>query len=63
MCIRDRVNTNMSFANAVSNIPIVRDIAEIFTIRDYKEDNESELIDAKVPALKMCIRDRKNTPP
>ena len=46
------VNTNMSFANAVSNIPIVRDIAEIFTIRDYKEDNESELIDAKVPALR-----------
>lgn len=46
------VNTNMSFANAVSNIPIVRKIAEIFTIRDYKEDNKSELINAKIPALR-----------
>lgn len=46
------VNTNMSFANAVSNIPIVKNIAEIFTIRDYKEDNESELINAKIPALR-----------
>lgn len=46
------VNANMSFANAVSNIPIVRKIAEIFTIRDYKEDNKSELINAKIPALR-----------
>lgn len=46
------LNTNESFAKAMEEVPILGSIAEVFTIREYKEENDVELIDAKVPAIR-----------
>ena len=45
------LNTNESFAKAVKDIPIVSNIARVFTVREYKEENETDLIDVKIPAI------------
>lgn len=46
------LNTNKSFAKALENFPVIGGIVEIFTISEYKEENETELIEAKIPAIK-----------
>lgn len=46
------LNINESFAQSMENIPIICNLAEVFTVREYKEENEIELIDAKIPAIK-----------
>lgn len=46
------LNTNESFAKSVENIPVISTLAEVFTVREYKEENETELIEAKVPAIR-----------
>lgn len=46
------LNTNESFAKAMEDVPILGSIAEVFTVREYKEDDEIKLIDAKIPAIR-----------
>lgn len=46
------LNISPSFATTVSDIPIIGNVAKVFTIREYKEEDERKLIDAKIPALK-----------
>ena len=46
------LNTNESFAKAMEDVPILGTIAEVFTVREYKEENDIELINAKVPAIR-----------
>ena len=46
------LNTNESFAKTMENIPILGSIAEVFTIREYREESDIELIDARIPAIR-----------
>ena len=45
------LNTNESFAKAMQDIPGISGLAKVFTVREYKEENETDLIDVKVPAI------------
>ena len=45
-------NTNESFAKAMEEVPVIGSLAEVFTVREYKEENETDLIEAKIPAIK-----------
>ena len=46
------LNTNESFAKAMEDVPVIGSIAEVFTVREYKEENDTDLIEAKIPAIK-----------
>ena len=46
------LNTDESFAKAMEDVPVLSSLAEVFTIREYKEENDTDLINAKIPALK-----------
>ena len=46
------LNTNESFAKSVEDLPVIGKLAEVFTIREYVENNETELIEAKIPGIK-----------
>ena len=46
------LNTNESFAKSMEDIPIVNKLAEVFTVVEYEEENETDLIKAKIPAIK-----------
>ena len=46
------LNTNASFAKAVEGVPVLKEIAQVFTIREYQEENETDLIKAYIPAIK-----------
>ena len=46
------LNTNKSFAKAMEDVPVIGSIAEVFTVREYKEENDTDLIEAKIPAIK-----------
>lgn len=43
------LNTNPSYAKAVSQIPIIGELAKIFTFREYHFEDEIKYIDAKIP--------------
>lgn len=45
------INVNTSFAKSVSDIPVIGELAKVFTIKEYKEEDNIKLIDAKIPAL------------
>ena len=45
------ININPSFATSISEIPIIGDVARVFTIKEYKEEDKTKLINAKIPAL------------
>ena len=45
------INVNPSFATSVSEIPIIGDVARVFTIKEVKEEDKTKLINAKIPAL------------
>ncbi len=45
------LNTNESFAKSMESIPVISGLAKVFTVREYKEDTELDLIEAKVPAI------------
>lgn len=51
------LNTNEAFAKSMEDIPVINVLAKVFTVREFKEENDFELIEAKVPAL----RDTGNT--
>ena len=46
------LNTNESFAKAMEEVPVIGSLAEVFTVREYKEENDTDLIEAKIPAIK-----------
>ncbi len=45
------VNSNSTFASSISEVPIIGDIARIFTIKEYQEEDELKLVNVKMPAL------------
>ena len=45
------INTNSSLASDIAEIPIIGDIAKIFTVKEVKEEDATKLINAKIPAL------------
>ena len=46
------LNTNESFAKSMEDVPIIGKLAEVFTITEYEESNETDLIKAKIPAIR-----------
>ena len=46
------LNTNESFARAMGDVPIIGSLAEVFTVREYREENDTDLIEAKIPDIK-----------
>ena len=58
------LNTNQSFAKAMEDIPVIGSLAKVFTIQEYKEENETDLINAKIPAIQNTgneeLEDRVN---
>lgn len=45
------VNINPSFAQEIYDIPVLGDIAKVFTIKEYQENDDIKLINAKIPAI------------
>ena len=45
------LNTNESFAKSMESIPVISGLAKVFTVKEYKEDTELDLIEAKIPAI------------
>lgn len=45
------INVNPSLASNIKEIPIIGDIAKVFTIEEYQKEDEFKLINAKIPAL------------
>ncbi len=45
------INVNPSFAANISEIPIIGNIAKVFTIKEYNKEDREKLINAKIPAL------------
>lgn len=45
------LNVNSSFATNISEIPIIGDMAKVFTIKEVKKEDKEKLINAKIPAL------------
>ena len=45
------LNVSPSFAKTVSEIPIIGTVAKVFTIKEYKKEDNEKLIDAKIPGL------------
>lgn len=45
------VNLSPSFASSISDIPIIGNMAKVFTIEEYKEEDEQKLINAKIPGI------------
>ena len=58
------LNTNESFAKTMEDVPIISKLAEVFTINEYEESSEIDLIKAKVPAIRntgnVDLEDRIN---
>ncbi len=58
------LNVNSAFANTLYEIPIVGNIAKVFTFREFQEKDEIKYIDVKMPALentgKTNLEDRIN---
>ena len=45
------INVNPSLASNIKEMPIIGDIAKVFTIEEYQKEDEFKLINAKIPAL------------
>jgi len=50
-CFGVGVNTSPAFAESVSDIPLLRGLAEVFTIEESHEENSVYAADVKVPAV------------
>lgn len=51
------VNTSTSFADTVSQIPVVREVARLLTFSSFEEESEDIKISVKVPALEAIEAD------
>ena len=45
------LNTNETFAKSMEDIPVISNLAKVFTVREYKVETDTELIEARVPAI------------
>lgn len=45
------VNANAALASGLYEIPVIGAIARVFTFREYKENDEVKVINAKIPAI------------
>ena len=45
------LNTNETFAKSMEDIPVISSLAKVFTVREYKEETDTELIEVRVPAI------------
>ena len=45
------LNTNATFAKSMEEIHVISSIAKVFTVREYKEETNTELIEVRVPAI------------
>ena len=45
------LNTNESFAKAMEDVPILDSLAKVFTIREYTDETENELVSVKIPGI------------
>ena len=51
LCFVVMINLNPSFAASVEEIPIIGNIAKVFTVLEFKNEDDTKLIEAKIPAL------------
>ena len=49
------INVNPSFSRAVENIPILGEVAKIFTFTEYHEESDTNLIDVRIPAIANTV--------
>ena len=45
------INISPSFATNILEIPIIGEVAKVFTIREFKQEDKNKLVEAKIPAL------------
>ncbi len=45
------LNSSMAFAKSIYDIPIIGDVARVFTFREYSQSNNSYSMNIKVPAI------------
>ncbi|NCB64077.1 MAG: DUF3298 domain-containing protein [Clostridia bacterium] len=50
-CFAVLVNTSPTFAAAVADVPVLRGLARIFTVREFSMHDDTRLIDVRLPAL------------
>ncbi len=59
------VNTNPAFAQAVADVPVLGDLAQVFTVTQYTLEDRDRLIDVRMPALDLAgdtdLEQRVNT--
>lgn len=59
------VNTNPTFAQAVADVPVLGDLAQVFTVTQYTVEDRDRLIDVRMPALDLTgdtdLEQRVNT--
>ena len=46
------LNTIPVFAKSLGEVPVIGNMARVFTFREYKEEDELELVEVRMPALK-----------
>ena len=47
------VNASPTFAQAVSNVPVLGSLARVFTVTEYTVEDREHLIDVRLPALEL----------
>lgn len=52
-CFALLVNASPTFAQAVSEVPVLRDLARVFTAEEYSISDRERLIDVRLPALDL----------
>ena len=52
-CFMLLVNLSPNFARAVSQVPVLADLARVFTVTEYKVEDRDHLIDVRLPALEL----------
>ena len=59
------VNVNPTFAQAVADVPVLGDLARVFTVTQYTVEDRDHLIDVRLPALDLAgdtdLEQRVNT--
>ena len=59
------INVNPTFAQAVADVPVLGDLARVFTVQQYTVEDRDHLIDVRLPALDLAgdtdLEQRVNT--
>ncbi len=54
------LNTNQSFAQGMSNVPVLGELAKVLTFRAYEETTEEYEIKVEIPTIEMISEDFKD---